>query len=363
MKVTKVRLQQIIMTAGCVCFLVWIGILGQQKSENEATKKTVEIVEENTEWNVQLVEDKQITVDQVFDVHIVNYPQVVVYSNNFGEVITIKTELNTWVVAGTPLVEIKIEEQRGIFSNESENLIKYAKQVANEKHEQLQRFIAEKNDNEEERLKQHNEEYNQAKSDLELAMRYAKSEVLLITAPKAGRITEILVQKGDKVEINQPLIYTRNTQSKLMQFSISSEQYVLFRDGLDKIHAMAILEDHSRVELPSSVLATMSQRAINEEGKIDVFLDLGSMFHTGEITRVEFSLPKVAVKVVPKVAVIKMEGTSYVWMVNNQNEMIKTPVNVVKENSESCFVIIGKENYNKVLLGDFNKAKEGEKVI
>lgn len=367
MKVTKVKLQQIIMTAGCVVFLVWVGIKGQHKDEKDAIKTPVEVVEKKTEWSVESVKDDQITVKQVFDIRIVNYPKIIVRSSNYGEVLNIKTELDTWVIAGDPLLEIKIEEQSETINTESENIIKYAEKVVKEKQEKLDRFMDEQNDMEEERLKQYKKEYNQAKADLELAMRYAKSESIartrLIKAPKSGKVTEILVEQGDKVEKDKPLIYIRNTESKLMQLSISTEQYLLFRDGLNKIRAVAILKDQSRVELPASVLATMSQRAINEEGEIDVFLDLGAMPRMEEIKRVEFSLPNVAVKVIPKAAVIQMDGTSYVWMVNEKNEMIKTPVNVVNKNDESCFVIKGKQNYNKVLLGDLSKAKEGEKVI
>jgi len=205
MKVTKVRLQQIIMTAGCVVFLVWVGIRGQRENgkTTSAPEAQAQTIQKPTQWHVQPVKEQVITVEQVFDVRIVNYPQIAVRSTYAGEVQSVKATVDTWVVAGTPLVELKLNENNGVISVESENILKYAEQMLKEKQEQLQRFTTQDDEGAEEKLKQYKQEYNQAKADLELAMRYVKTEAKngtqMIVAPKSGKIQEILVSQGDKV--------------------------------------------------------------------------------------------------------------------------------------------------------------------
>lgn len=368
MKVTKIRLQQTLMTAGCIVFLVWVGIRGQRVVESDkSTDKKEEVVKAKSSLglSVQTIKDEVITMDKVYEVRILNYPQLIVRSTQSGEISTIKVEENSWVEAGTTLLELKGKNLDGENQSEEE-IVKYAELIVKEKLEQLQQFNQlENRENQQEKLKQYTQEYNQAKSDLELAIRYLKNSQAngvnkTVVATKSGAVQRILVHVGDKVETNQPLIETRNTKSKLMQLSMSSEEYLLMRDNLNIVKAIAISEDHSRLDLPTKVLQTLSQRSINENGEIDVFLDLGTITNADKIVKVEFAIPQIEVKVVPSSSIEVLDGMNYVWMVDQQNKMLRTPVVVVKKAKNNAYIRVGKDNYNKVLVGDLSSAKEGE---
>lgn len=374
MKNTKVRVQQVIMTVGCLVFLVWVGIRGM--NEREGTTKETHIKEQEElslalgEVHVQPVTDDVIVVNQSYDTQVAEAPSITLRADKGGELIQVKVDINSRVEVGQEIALLRVVQVDTVGLGKAMRKAKEAKQQVKEQLDQLLAIDrGEEGLEAKEKYEKQYASYNAAKKEAaayedQVNNLISGSNVIYqekaIKANTSGVVTQILVGAGRVIEINQALLTLQPGQGKLVQIAVTSENYLLVRDHLPQVKARVVFQDQSSLDLPSSVLASLTQQSINEEGKIIMNLNVSSIPNLQDIRKLELSISNIPVKVLDENAVFTRENTSYIWTVNAENRAVATPVVVAKKERGKVYVQKGNATWNRVLVGDLKGVKEGD---
>jgi|GEM_PF-4173009 len=376
MKNTKVRAQQVIMTIGCLVFLVWVGIRGMNERAGETketqTKKEEQFPLASDKLYVQTVTEDVIVVHQEYATQLVAAPSIAIRADKGGELVQVKVDINSRIEVGQVIALIRVAQGDTIGLGKAMRKAKEAKQQVKEQLDQLLAIDrGEEGIDAKEKYDKQYASYNAAKKDAAAYEEQVNSltsasnliyQEKAIKANTAGVVTQILVGAGRTIEANQPLLTLQPGQGKLVQIAVTSENYLLVRDHLPQVKARVVFQDQSSLDLPGSVLASLTQQSINEEGKIIMNLNVSSIPNLQDIRKLELSISNIPVKVLDENAVFTRENTSYIWTVNAENRAVATPVVVVKKESGKVYVQKGNTTWNRVLGGDLKGVKEGDIV-
>lgn len=373
MKNKKVRAQQIIMTVGCIGFLVWVGFRGMNERQGmiikeETTTKPLPPAED--EVRIQEIVEKTIEVNQTYTTALAPTPLRLLRSNQSGELILLKVDVNDRIEVGQEIAMLRVAQGDTLGLGKAMRKVKDAKIHVKQ---QLDLLLAidrgEDGTEAKEKYEVQYAHYTEAKNTLahcegQVAKLTSSSHVTYvetaIKATEAGVVRQVLVGAGRKIENNQPLLSILNGQSQLIQIEATSEDYLLVRDHLAQTKATLVFQDQSTYELPHTVLSTLTQKSISEEGKIIMTLNASSIANREAIRQLTLRIPNIPVKVLDEKAIFMRETTAYIWTLNEANTVVATPVVPVKKEGGKVFVHKGNATWNRVLVGNLAEVKEGE---
>lgn len=376
MKNTKVRAQQIIMTVGCIVFLVWVGIRGMNERAGE-TKETNTTGEEQLSLasegvQVQPVSEEVIVVNQTYATQMAPAPTLAMRADRGGELIQLKVDINSRIEVGQEIALMRVMQGDTIGLGKATRKAKEAKQVVKEQLEQLLAIDRGEDGTEaKDKYEKQYEAYNTAKKEAaayeEQVTKITSSANAIavektIKATSAGIVKQILVGAGRTIEVNQPLLLLQQGQAKSVQIAVTSENYLLLRNHLQQTRAKVVFQDQSALQLPSSVLESFTQQSINEDGKIIMTLNVSSIPNIQDIRKIELSILNIPTKVLDEKALFMRDNTPYIWTVNQANSVEAIPVVVVKKEDGKVYVQKGNTAWNRVLVGDLKTVKEGDIV-
>ena len=373
MKNKKVRAQQIIMTVGCIGFLVWVGFRGMNERQGmiikeETTTKPLPPAED--EVRIQEIVEKTIEVNQTYTTALAPTPLRLLRSNQSGELILLKVDVNDRIEVGQEIAMLRVAQGDTLGLGKAMRKVKDAKIHVKQ---QLDLLLAidrgEDGTEAKEKYEVQYAHYTEAKNTLahcegQVAKLTSSSHVTYvetaIKATEAGVVRQVLVGAGRKIENNQPLLSILNGQSQLIQIEATSEDYLLVRDHLAQTKATLVFQDQSTYELPQTVLSTLTQKSISEEGKIIMTLNASSIANREAIRQLTLRIPNIPVKVLDEKAIFMRDTTTYIWTLNEANTVVATPVVPVKKEGGKVFVHKGNATWNRVLVGNLAEVKEGE---
>ncbi|MBB1150768.1 efflux RND transporter periplasmic adaptor subunit [Myroides sp. NP-2] len=373
MKNKKVRAQQIIMTVGCIGFLVWVGFRGMNERQGmiikeETTTKPLPPAED--EVRIQEIVEKTIEVNQTYTTALAPTPLRLLRSNQSGELILLKVDVNDRIEVGQEIAMLRVAQGDTLGLGKAMRKVKDAKIHVKQ---QLDLLLAidrgEDGTEAKEKYEVQYAHYTEAKNALahcegQVAKLTSSSHVTYvetaIKATEAGVVRQVLVGAGRKIENNQPLLSILNGQSQLIQIEATSEDYLLVRDHLAQTKATLVFQDQSTYELPHTVLTTLTQKSISEEGKIIMTLNASSIANREAIRQLTLRIPNIPVKVLDEKAIFMRDTTTYIWTLNETNTVVATPVVPVKKEGGKVFVHKGNATWNRVLVGNLAEVKEGE---
>lgn len=374
MKNTKVRAQQIIMTVGCIVFLVWVGIRGMNERAGE-TKETNTTGEEQLPLasegvQVQPVSEEVIVVNQTYATQMAPAPSIAMRADRGGELVQLKVDVNSRIEVGQEIALMRVTQGDTLGLGKATRKAKEAKQVVKEQLEQLLAIDRGEDGTEvKDKYEKQYEAYNTAKKEAavyeEQINKITSSANVVavekaIKATSAGVVKQILVGAGRAIEVNQPLLMLQQGQAKAVQIAVTSENYLLLRNHLQQTRAKVVFQDQSALQLPASVLESFTQQSINEDGKIIMTLNVSSIPNIQDIRKLDLSILNIPTKVLDEKAVFTRENTTYIWTVNEANLVEATPVVVVKKEGGKAYVQKGNATWNRVLVGDLKTVKEGD---
>ncbi|WP_060873154.1 efflux RND transporter periplasmic adaptor subunit [Myroides odoratus] len=376
MKNTKVRAQQIIMTVGCIVFLVWVGIrgmnerAGETKETNTTGKEQLPLASEGVQ--VQPVSEEVIVVNQTYATQMAPAPTLAMRADRGGELIQLKVDVNSRIEVGQEIALMRVMQGDTIGLGKATRKAKEAKQVVKEQLEQLLAIDRGEDGTEaKDKYEKQYEAYNTAKKEAaayeEQITKITSSANAVavektIKATSAGIVKQILVGAGRTIEVNQPLLLLQQGQAKSVQIAVTSENYLLLRNHLQQTRAKVVFQDQSALQLPSSVLESFTQQSINEDGKIIMTLNVSSIPNIQDIRKIELSILNIPTKVLDEKALFMRDNTPYIWTVNQANSVEAIPVVVVKKEGGKVYVQKGNTAWNRVLVGDLKTVKEGDIV-
>lgn len=373
MKSKKVRAQQIIMTVGCIVFLVWVGFRGMNErqddtKEQDTSTKQLPLAAEGPQ--VQAISEKTIEVNQAYATKMAALPFRVIRSGQRGELVQLKVDVNTRIEAGQEIAVLRIAQGDTVGLGKATRKVKDAKLHVKE---QLDRLLAIDRGEDGTQAKENYDKqyalYNEAKNTLtnceeQVAKLTSSSNVnyveTTIKANEAGVVKQVLVGAGRMIENNQPLLNIQNGQPQSLQIEVTSEDYLLIRDHLQQIKATLVFQDQSTYALSATVMATLNQKAISEEGKIIMMLDTSSIPNRQDIRKLTLSIPNIPVKVLDEKAIFMRGTTAYIWTLNEANTAVATPVVIVKNEAGQVYVHKDNAPWTRVLVGDLAQVEEGE---
>ncbi|WP_410879856.1 biotin attachment protein [Myroides sp. DW712] len=374
MKNTKVRVQQVMMTVGCLIFLVWVGIRGMKERVDE-TKDTP--VEEKTQLavisknvHVQSVTDEVIVVNQSYATQIVAAPAIVIRADKAGELVQVKVDVHSRIEVGQEIAVLHVAQKDTVGLGQAMRKAKEAKQQVKEQLDQL--LAIDRGEDATEAKEKYEKQYAAYTAAKKEAAMYEEQvnnftsstqvayQEKAIKANTAGVVTQVLVGAGRTIEVNQALLTLQQEQGKSVQIAVTSENYLLVRNHLQQIRAKVVFQDQSSLQLPASVVASLTQQSINEEGKIVMSLNVASIPNIQDIQKLDLSIFNIPTKVVDEKSLFTREDTSYIWAVNAENKAVATPVVVVKKEAGKVYVQKGNTDWNRVLVGDLKEVKEGD---
>ncbi|MGG5507656.1 MULTISPECIES: biotin attachment protein [unclassified Myroides] len=376
MKNRKVRAQQILMTVGCIGFLVWVGIRGMNerqgndKSTDTTTAKTLSLVSEDV--RVEPTTEEIVVVNQSYSTQISAAPYFSILADQGGELVQVTVDINSRVEVGQAIALLRVAVAQG----DTLGLGKATKKVKDAKEhvkDQLELLLSIDRDEEGNEAKENYEKqyalYNEAKKVLsnyeEQVNKISSSQLKYVEQPikarQAGTVKQVLVGAGSAISLNQPLLKMQAGQSQTVQIEVTSDNYLLLRNYAKQLKATLVFNDESTYDLPSSVLATLTQKSINEEGHIVMTLNAASIPNKKDIQILTLRIPNVPTRVFDEKAIFMRDNTAYVWTVNEEDLATAVPVMIVKNEKGKVYVQQGNTSLNRVLLGDFTQVKEGEK--
>lgn len=373
MKSKKVRAQQIIMTVGCIGFLVWVGFRGMNErqgnaKEHDTTAKQLPLAAEGV--HVQESSEKIIEVNQTYATTMAALPFRAIRSTQSGELVQLKVDVNSRIEVGQEIAVLRMAQGDTLGLGKATRKVKDAKIYVKE---QLDLLLAIDRGEDGTKAKENYEKqyalYNEAKNTLanyeeQVTKLTSSSHVTYvetgIKANEAGVVKQVLVGAGRKVESNQPLLNIQNGQAQSIQIEVTSEDYLLVRDHLSQIKAALVFQDQSTYFLPPAVITTLNQKSISEEGKIIMTLDASSIPNRQDIRKLTLSIPNIPVKVFDEKAVFMRGTTAYIWTLNETNTVVATPVVIVKKEAGQVYVHKGNTPWTRVLVGNLAEVKEGE---
>lgn len=374
MKNTKVRAQQIIMTVGCIVFLVWVGIRGMNERAGE-TKETNTTGEEQLPLasegvQVQPVSEEVIVVNQTYATQMASAPSITMRADRGGELVQLKVDVNSRIEVGQEIALMRVTQGDTLGLGKAMRKAKEAKQVVKEQLEQLLAIDRGEDGTEaKDKYEKQYEAYNTAKKEAavyeEQINKITSSANVVavekaIKATSAGVVKQILVGAGRAIEVNQPLLMLQQGQAKAVQIAVTSENYLLLRNHLQQTRAKVVFQDQSALQLPASVLESFTQQSINEDGKIIMTLNVSSIPNIQDIRKLDLSILNIPTKVLDEKALFTRDNTTYIWTVNEDNLVEATPVVVVKKEGGKAYVQKGNASWNRVLVGDLKTVKEGD---
>ena len=374
MKNTKVRAQQIIMTVGCIVFLVWVGIRGMNERAGE-TKETNTTGEEQLPLasegvQVQPVSEEVIVVNQTYATQMASAPSIAMRADRGGELVQLKVDVNSRIEVGQEIALMRVTQGDTLGLGKATRKAKEAKQVVKEQLEQLLAIDRGEDGTEaKDKYEKQYEAYNTAKKEAavyeEQINKITSSANVVavekaIKATSAGVVKQILVGAGRTIEVNQPLLMLQQGQAKSVQIAVTSENYLLLRNHLQQTRAKVVFQDQSALQLPASVLESFTQQSINEDGKIIMTLNVSSIPNIQDIRKLDLSILNIPTKALDEKALFTRDNTTYIWTVNEANLVEATPVVVVKKEGGKAYVQKGNSTWNRVLVGDLKTVKEGD---
>lgn len=374
MKNTKVRAQQIIMTVGCIVFLVWVGIRGMNERAGE-TKETNTTGEEQLPLasegvQVQPVSEEVIVVNQTYATQMAPAPSIAMRADRGGELVQLKVDVNSRIEVGQEIALMRVTQGDTLGLGKATRKAKEAKQVVKEQLEQLLAIDRGEDGTEaKDKYEKQYEAYNTAKKEAavyeEQINKITSSANVVavekaIKATSAGVVKQILVGAGRTIEVNQPLLMLQQGQAKSVQIVVTSENYLLLRNHLQQTRAKVVFQDQSALQLPASVLESFTQQSINEDGKIIMALNVSSIPNIQDIRKLDLSILNIPTKVLDEKALFTRDNTTYIWTVNEANLAEATPVVVVKKEGGKAYVQKGNSTWNRILVGDLKTVKEGD---
>lgn len=375
MKSTKVRAQQIIMTVGCIGFLVWVGFRGmnerQGSTKHTDTVETKQVPLATGGTHIKEISEEIVVVNQTYSTTMASLPLQTIRASQEGEVVQVKIDVNSRIEVGQEIAVLRVAQGDTTGLSKATRKVKESQQHVKEQLDQLLAIDrGEEGTEAKDKYEKQYTQYNEAKKELagyeEKIKRITTSPALTyvektIKSNQTGIVKQVLVGAGRVIEVNSPLFTLQNGQTQVVQIEVTSENYLLLRDHLQQVRAHLVFQDQSTYQLPATVIATLNQKSISEEGKIRMTLDVSSIPNRQDIRNLVLSILNIPTKVFDENAIFMRDNTAYIWTLNEENEAVATPVVIVKKENGKVYVHKGNAAWNHIIVGDLSAVTEGQK--
>lgn len=238
------------------------------------------------------------------------------------------------------------------------------------------------------RLRSANSDYDVAKASLDQATAAVRSAQIntgftVITAPVSGYIGRIpkrvgnLVSKGDK----DPLTVLSDVEEVYVYFSMHESDFLYFSKLKAKEDsARGIRSSLNTMSFPDAVLVMADGEEYSEKGQVDAingqvdrttgavslrasFRNVGNILRTGSTGTLKISEVKNAVIQIPQVATSDLQDKTFVYVLNDQNQVERRAITISGKSKDNYIVSSGLRVGERVLLSGLDKITDGSTVI
>jgi RND family efflux transporter MFP subunit len=201
--------------------------------------------------------------------------------------------------------------------------------------------------------------YEVARADYE-----ASKDMVKISAPIDGVVTEITVSEGDPVESGEIIATVAVIDKVRVELNISSNRALFIKKGQP---ARVVLETPEGDVTVTGEVETVSLSANKNTGLFEAKILLDNnrgLLKPGTITNLEVLVYSADdVLLIPKSALVEADDKTFVFVVNDGNKAVKRKIVPGRENGESVEVKEGLKDGDSVVIRGQNKLSEEENFV
>lgn len=295
----------------------------------------------------------------------------------------------SFVEKGQKLFKVDASAYQEVLNNTiaTQNVAKAKLQNAQLEMERLEPLV-ENDVISEVRLRSAKSDYDVAKASLDQASAAVRSAQIntgftVITAPVSGYIGRIpkrvgnLVAKGDK----DPLTVLSDVEEVYVYFSMHESDFLYFSKLKAKEDSIrGIQSSQNALSFPDAVLVLADGEEYSEKGKVDAingqvdrttgavslrasFRNVGNILRTGSTGTLKISEIKKAVVQIPQVATSDLQDKTFVYVLNDNNQVERRAITVSGKSKDNYIVSSGLQVGERVLLSGLDKITDGSTVI
>ncbi|TRW24780.1 efflux RND transporter periplasmic adaptor subunit [Flavobacterium zepuense] len=199
----------------------------------------------------------------------------------------------------------------------------------------------------------------------------------LITAPVSGYITRLPKKQGSLVSAADPIALT--TLSDIgevhVYFSIGESDFISFRDN----YAGNTITDKIK-NLPPLELVLPNRSTYEQKGKVDMvdgqfdrttgaitlrasFPNAKGLLRSGNTGKIRLGLPHANVLLIPQSATMELQDKIFVFTVDKDNKVARTPVIVSGKSGTDYLVQDGLKAGDRIVFKGFESLQDGAVIV
>ena len=216
-----------------------------------------------------------------------------------------------------------------------------------------------------------------AQANANLANTKANLQYTVITSPTDGVIGTFPYRVGSLVSsaIIEPLTTVSNTSSMLAYFSMNETDFYRLTNGIEGKTTLEKLENLPEVELvlPDKSVYEIKGRIETASGIVDKqtgavnirasFPNPGGYLRSGGSGRVRLPENRQNALTIPQKASYEIQGKHFVYVVNNENKVVNTLIEVIAGNLKDVYVVTSGLNAgDKIVVEGITSLRNGMEI-
>ena len=216
-----------------------------------------------------------------------------------------------------------------------------------------------------------------AQANANLANAKANLQYTVITSPTDGVIGTFPYRVGSLVSstITEPLTTVSNTSSMLAYFSMNETDFYRLTNGIEGKTTLEKLENLPEVELvlPDKSVYEIKGRIETASGIVDKqtgainirasFPNPGGYLRSGGSGRVRLPENRQNALTIPQKASYEIQGKHFVYVVNNENKVVNTLIEVIAGNLKDVYVVTSGLNVgDKIVVEGITSLRNGMEI-
>lgn len=197
-----------------------------------------------------------------------------------------------------------------------------------------------------------------------------------VTAPVSGYIGRLPKKQGSLVSATdiEPLTTLSDVHNVFVYFSLSETDFIKFKQQ----YSGNTLTDKIK-KLPPVTLALADNTIFSENGKIDMvdgqfdkntgaitfratFPNKNGTLRSGNTGKIRLGVQHENAILVPQAATVELQDKVFVFTVNNQNKVAKTPITIIGKSGTNYLIKEGVQSGDQIVLSGIDKLQEGQEI-
>ncbi len=208
--------------------------------------------------------------------------------------------------------------------------------------------------------------YKRAEAEMELAKTHL--QFTRITAPYDGYVDHLNLRLGSLVDEGDLLTSLSDNSQMWVYFNVPEAEYLNYKNNANEhnLDQVQLFLANQQVFESSGKVETIEADFNNETGNIAfraTFPNPKNILRNGQTGTILMAVPMPHAVIIPQKASFEIMDKRYVYVINADNQVKLTPIQVKAEMPDLFIVGSGLTGQEKILLEGIRKVQDGDKVV